>query len=162
MLLKTWVYVIRRTNLPVNHHPRICSKYFVNAEGRRLYQDEIQPLSLARPFISSSNKRRKPARYRSESLGDEPVTVVVTTVRSIAPRVNSIATGSSPRLANRYLRAFLQFFPKLRLLLGKVNDGTSSGYKRLPSAFTKCLQTLPLRSLKLFLQARQLPLDSRA
>ena len=40
---------------------------------------------------------------------------------------------------NRYLGGFLQLFPKLRLLLGKVNDGTSSKYKRLPSALTKCL-----------------------
>ena len=168
----------------------------------------LSAVILARPFISSSNKRRKPARCRSASLGDEPVTIVVTTVRSwserpststfpevpeivspstptslgllgrragesrpkrkrksnswrpakghtgtsgeaqadrrlIAPQTNSIVTtivtGSSPRLANRYLGGFLQLFPKLRLLLGKVNDGTSSKYKRLPSALTKCL-----------------------
>ena len=41
------------------------------------------------------------------SLGDEPVTIVVTTVRSIAPRVNRIVTtivsGSSPRLAKSML-----------------------------------------------------------
>ena len=28
---------------------------------------------------------------------------------------------------------FLQLFPELRLLLGKVNDRTLPGYKRLPS-----------------------------
>ena len=161
---------------------------------------------MTRPFISSSNKRRKPVRCRSASLGDEFVTIVVTTVRSwsqrpstcafpevpeivspstptslgllgrraggsrpkrkrgswrpakghagtsreaqvdrhsIAPRVNrivtTVVTGSSPRFANRYLGGFLQLFPKLQLLLGKVNNGTSSEYKCLISTLTKCL-----------------------
>ena len=40
----------------------------------------------------------------------------------------TIATGSSSTLANQYLGGFLQLFPELRLLLGKVNDGTSSEY----------------------------------
>ena len=67
------------------------SKYFVYAEGRQLYLDEVQLLFLARPFISSSNKRRKPARYRSASLGDEPVTIVVTTVHSWSERPSTCA-----------------------------------------------------------------------
>ena len=47
--------------------------------------------------------------------------------------VTTILTGSSPRLANRHLGGFLQLFPGLQLLLGNVNDGTSSEYKRLPT-----------------------------
>ena len=53
--------------------------------------------------------------------------------------VTTIVTGSSSRLANQHLRGFLQLLTKLRLLLGKVNDGTLSGYKHLPSALTKWL-----------------------
>ena len=154
---------------------------------------------MARPFISLSNQRRKPARCWSTSLGDDPVTIVVTTctVHSWRERLSTLAfpevpeivspstptspgflghrTGgscpkrkgelathkrpcrvlrgsaggptldcatsecSSPRLANRYLAGFLQLFPKLRLLFGKVNHGTSSEYKRLPSVLTKRL-----------------------
>ena len=150
-------YVIRRTNLRLNYRPQICSKCFVLAEGRRLYLDEIQPLSLARLFISSSNKRRKLARYRFASLGDQPVTTVVTTVCSIVPWMNhtTTVTASSSRLAKSIyiFEAFFScLFPKLRLLFGKVNDGIF--------VLTKCSPALPLRSQKLSLQGRQLPLDS--
>ena len=74
--------------------------------------EEIQPLYLARPFISSSNKRRKPAKYQSTSLGDAPVTIGVTTV------------------TDSYFRSFFQLFPKLQLLLGEVNDGPLIGVAR--------------------------------
>ena len=57
-----------------------CGKHFVNAEGGRLLPDEVQPLSLPRPFISLSNKRTKSVRYQSASLGDELVTIVITMV----------------------------------------------------------------------------------
>ena len=80
----------------------------------------------------------RPVRGHSGTSGEAQVDW-----RSIAPRVNRIVattvTGSSPRLANQYLGGFLHLFPKLWLLLDKVNDGTSSGYRRLPSALTKCL-----------------------
>ena len=164
--MKRWVFVFRGTNLPRNRHPRIChlricSKHFVNTEGRRLYLDEILPLFLARPFISSSNKRKKPTRYQSVSLIDEPVTVVITTVHSIAPRVNRIVTtGSSPRFAKSISSRLSSIVSQPRLSLGKVNDRTSSGYKRLPSALTKCPPVFHLRFLTLSLQAHQLPMDS--
>ena len=32
-ILKRWVHVTIRTTFPLNRHPRICSKHFVNAEG---------------------------------------------------------------------------------------------------------------------------------
>ena len=60
--------MIRRTNLPVNRHTQICSKHFVNAEGRRLYPDEVPSLCLPRPFICSRETRRKPPRDRSAVL----------------------------------------------------------------------------------------------
>ena len=44
-LLKHWVHVIRRANPPLNRHTRTCSKHFVNAEGRRLYSDEVPSLT---------------------------------------------------------------------------------------------------------------------
>ena len=105
-LLK-WVYVIRRINLPLNRHPWICKANILStqrADVCTLYLDEVQPLYLARPFISSSNKRRKPARYPSASLGNEPVTIVVTTVRlwskrpstCVFPEVLEIVSPSTP------------------------------------------------------------------
>ena len=76
-LLRRWVQVIRRANLPLNRHTRICSKHFVNAEGRRLYIGEVPSLLLPRPCTSSSTSRRKPPRHRSVSLDDEPVTTML-------------------------------------------------------------------------------------
>ena len=51
--------------------------------------------------------------------------------------VTTSVTGSSPRLADRYLEGFLWLLLELRLLLGKGNEGTLSGYKHLSSALTK-------------------------
>ena len=99
-LLKCWVDVIRQTNLLLNRHPQICSKHFVNVEGRRLYLDEVQPSFLARPFKSSINKRRKPAKYRSASLGDEPSTIVVTIVRSWSKRLFICASPEGPKIVS--------------------------------------------------------------
>ena len=51
----------------------------------------------------------------------------------------TIVTGSPPRLANQYLGGFLVLSLELINVLGKDNAKTLSGYKRLPSALTKCL-----------------------
>ncbi len=65
-LLKQWIHVIGRANLPVNTSTRICSRHFVNAEGRRLYAGEVPSKHLpSRPTQSSASKKRKPPRERS-------------------------------------------------------------------------------------------------
>ncbi len=65
-LLKQWIHVIGRSNLPVNTSTRICSRHFVNAEGRRLYAGEVPSKHLpSRPTQSSASKKRKPPRERS-------------------------------------------------------------------------------------------------
>ena len=66
-LLKEWVHLIRRTNLPINPHTCtcICSKHFVNAEGRRLYVGEVPSLFL--PNLSRVSKKRKPPKSRVAS-----------------------------------------------------------------------------------------------
>ena len=49
-----------------NRRQNICyNKPFDNKEGRRLSYDELHPLFFARSFISSRNKRWKPARCHS-------------------------------------------------------------------------------------------------
>ena len=75
---------------------RICSKYLVNVKGGCLYPDEDPSLLLQRPFICLSNNWRKPPRYWSASLGDEPVTIVVTTVRSWSERLSTCAYREVP------------------------------------------------------------------
>lgn len=65
VLLKRWVHVIRRTNLPLNRHTRICSRHFVNAEGRRLFPEEVPSLLLPGPSLASSVSRRKPPKDRT-------------------------------------------------------------------------------------------------
>ena len=74
-----WVHVIRWTNLPLNCHTRACSKHVVNAEGRRLYPDELPSLTLASNYRRLGYNWRKPPRYwsASASLGNETVTIVI-------------------------------------------------------------------------------------
>ena len=71
-LLNRWVNLIGRTNLPINHHTRICSRHFVNAKGRRLYSDEVLSLCLPKSSITTPVTRRKPPKDRSVVLSGEP------------------------------------------------------------------------------------------
>ena len=72
---------------------------------------------------------RRPAKGHAETSVEVQVDQ-----RSIAPQAHC------PLLQINILEAFFSCFPiKFLLLLGKVNDGTSSEYKCLCSALTKCL-----------------------
>ena len=87
-LLKRWVHVIRRTNLPLNHHTRTCSQHLVNAEGKHLCCDEVPLLTLPSNNQSSFNYcRERPIKYRSASLGDEPV-LPLTSLRGLCWNTN--------------------------------------------------------------------------
>ena len=77
-LLKRLVCVIRWANHPLNRHTRTHSKHFVSAEGRHLYSDKVTLLILPSNKRSLRNNWREPPRYRFASVGDEPVTIVVT------------------------------------------------------------------------------------
>ena len=65
-----------------------------------LYPYKVPSLFLSRPFISSNNKKRKPPRYRSASLGAEPVTTFVTTVRSCSERPSTCACPEVPEIVS--------------------------------------------------------------
>ena len=64
-LLRRWVHLIGRKQLPLNRHTRVCSKHFVGAEGRRLYPDEVPSLFLPKINETSNKSKRKPPRDRS-------------------------------------------------------------------------------------------------
>ena len=70
-LLKRWIHVIRRKNLPLNLHTRICSRHFVNAEKRRLHPNEVPSLFLPDASFCFSRNQRKPPRDRSAVLHDD-------------------------------------------------------------------------------------------
>ena len=86
---------------PTNLYQSFCQR-----RGPTFHPDEVQSLALAKPFISSSNKTGKPAIYRSASQGNEPFTIVVTTVRwyckserpssCASPEVPEIISSSPP------------------------------------------------------------------
>ena len=101
-LLKSGVHANRQTYmcLPLNRHSQICSKHFDNAGGRRLYPDKVSLLFFQKPFISTSNKRRKTPRYQSSSLGDEPVTIVVPTTCTWSKRPSTCASSKVPEIVS--------------------------------------------------------------
>ena len=59
-LLKQWIHLIGRKNLPVNSHTRICSCHFEHAAGRRLRPDEVPSLYL--PVLTTSRNKMAPRR----------------------------------------------------------------------------------------------------
>lgn len=71
-VMKRWIHAIRRKNLPLNRHTRICSRHFVNAEGRRLYADEVPSLCLPGSSTNTGLSRKAP-RDRSASVNCEAV-----------------------------------------------------------------------------------------
>ena len=93
--LKCWVNFINLTNLPLNRHTRTCSKHFANAEGSRLYPDEVPSLTLPSNNRSSGNNWRKPPRYRFANLGNEPFTIVLN-IRFARGAIKRRSTCASP------------------------------------------------------------------
>ena len=71
-LLKRGIHVIKRKNLPLTRHTRICSRHFVNAEGRHLYVDETPSLYLPGTSPRTGSSRKAP-RDRSASVDNETV-----------------------------------------------------------------------------------------
>ena len=64
-LLRQWIHLIGRLNLPLNGSTRICSRHFVNASGRRLYPGEVPSKELpVLPTTITPNKCRKPPKAR--------------------------------------------------------------------------------------------------
>ena len=61
-----------------------------------LYPNEGPLLLLPSSNRRLSNNQRKPPRYRSASLGNEPVTIVVTTVRSWCERLSTCPSFEVP------------------------------------------------------------------
>ena len=70
-LLKCWVRVIRRINLPLNRHTNLY-EVFRRRNGKMFiyYPDEIQSLTLPSNNRRLGNNWRKPQTFRFASLGD--------------------------------------------------------------------------------------------
>ena len=64
-ILKQWIHVIRRTNLPINGSTRVCSIHFVNAAGHLLRPDEVPSLHLPERSTGSKTATWKPPKDRS-------------------------------------------------------------------------------------------------
>ena len=64
-VLKQWIHLIGRANLPLNRSTRICSRHFVKAAGRKLYPGEVPSKEL--PVLSTTvkpSKCRRPPKQR--------------------------------------------------------------------------------------------------
>ena len=126
---------------------QICSKHFINAEGTRLHPDDL-PVSLPRPSISSCNKRRRPPRYQSVSLGDESISTAITTVHSWHERPSTCAFPEVPEVVSLSPvlgRKAGGFLPKRRGKVGdtrKIRDFRGSVVRRMLVHRTSKLQPL--------------------
>ena len=63
-ILKQWIHVIRRTNLPINGSTRVCSIHFVNAAGNLLRPDEVPSLHLPVRSTGDKTATQKPPKDR--------------------------------------------------------------------------------------------------
>ena len=81
-LLRQWIHVIGRSNLPVNGGTRICSRHFVKAEGRKLHASEVPSKQLPLlPTKVTPSRNRKPPRERQlpveQQADDQPLSDAV-------------------------------------------------------------------------------------
>ena len=63
-LLKQWIHLIKRQNLPIHENTRICSEHFVNAAGRHLRIDEVPSLQLPSSTHGATRLKRKSPKQR--------------------------------------------------------------------------------------------------
>ena len=61
-ILKQWIHVIRRINLPINGSTCVCSIHFVNAAGCLLRPDEVPSLHLPVRSTGDKTATRKPLK----------------------------------------------------------------------------------------------------
>ena len=112
-LLKRWVHVICRKNLPLNKNTRICSEHFVNARGRRLYPNEAPSLLL--PCSTKTKKARAEPKDRSKS-----VLETESFNESAEDHFREVATQTEQRGMEG--AELLRMKEKIAELEGKVND----------------------------------------
>lgn len=63
-ILKQWIHVIGRKNLPINNSTRVCSVHFINASARKLRPDEVPSEKLPLRSITVKTTSRKPPKHR--------------------------------------------------------------------------------------------------
>ena len=75
-MLKQWIRVIGRKNLPLNSSSRVCSRHFKNSEGRKLRSDEFPTENMPQIAIRVPSRapRRPPlSRHASSLTNDDTV-----------------------------------------------------------------------------------------
>lgn len=79
-ILKQWIPVIGRKNLPINNSTLICSVHFINATGRKLRLDEVPSENVSIQSINVKRTSRKPPKDRVfvEKLSNSTPTNIVT------------------------------------------------------------------------------------
>ena len=87
-LLKQWIHVIGRSNLPLNGSTRVCSRHFTRAEGRKLYEDEVPSLNL--PVLPTKvSAGVKESRLKSLELRFNEQTTAIDSVHYCEQGVNT-------------------------------------------------------------------------
>ena len=61
-ILRKWIHLIGRKDLPINKETRVCFEHFINAHGWLLRPNKVPSLKL--PFFKPVNSKRKPPRQR--------------------------------------------------------------------------------------------------
>ena len=63
-ILRQWIHIIGRKNLPINNSTRVCSVYFINAIAQKLRPNEVplEKLPLRRVTVKKSSQ--KPPKHQ--------------------------------------------------------------------------------------------------
>lgn len=121
-VLRQWVHLIGRKNLPINSHTRICSSHFIQATGRLLRPDEVpsQNLPVLTTSASMLTPRRPPRERPFESVSlrtdseDHDGTNETPSVRDAYTQVGESAINGEGELAMKV--------EKIELLRTKISE----------------------------------------
>ena len=90
LILKQWIHVIGRKNLPINNNNHVCSVHFINATAQKLRPDEVPSEKLPLRSVTVKTNSQKPPKHRP--FAEKPREVTPTNVDSLLDRCKGIQT----------------------------------------------------------------------
>ena len=89
-ILKQWIHIIGRKNLPINNGTRVCSVHFINATAWKLRPDEVPSEKLFLRSVTVKTNSRKPPKH--QPFAEKPHEVTPANVDFLLDRCKGIQT----------------------------------------------------------------------